>query len=69
MPDIQEIRNYVTKISSNPDWEEKVARMGDDQVIAIYYSKIESAAYFRKIDEEHTPKPKEEKPPDAPTLF
>jgi hypothetical protein len=68
MPDIQEIRNFVTKISSNPDWEERVSRMGDDQVIAIYYSKMNTKDYLRKIDEKHTPKPPEE-PPDAPTLF
>lgn len=70
MPDIQEMRNYVSKISSNPDWIERVARMGDDQVIAIYYRKIEDAAYLQRIDEEHTPKPKEkEEPDDPPTLF
>jgi hypothetical protein len=68
MPDIQEIRNFVTKISSNPDWIERVSRMGDDQVIAIYYSKMNTQNYLRKIDEEHTPKSPEE-PPDAPTLF
>lgn len=67
-PDIQAMRNYVTHISSNPHWEERVARMPDDQVIAIYYRKIEDAAYFRRIDEKHTPKPKE-KPDDPPTLF
>lgn len=70
MPGIQEMRNYVSNISSNPSWEERVARMGDEQVIAIYYRKMEDAAYFRRIDEKHTPKPKEkEEPDDPPTLF
>jgi hypothetical protein len=68
MPEIQEMRNFVSNISSNPDWKERVARMGDAQVIAIYYRKIEDAAYFRRIDEEHTPK-KKEKPDEPPTLF
>lgn len=42
--------------------------MPDDQIIAIYHRKIEDVAYFRRIDEKHTPKPKE-KPDDPPTLF
>jgi len=66
--DIQTMRNFVSKISSNPDWEEKVARMGDDQVIAIYHRKIETAAYLSRINKEHTPKEKP-KPDEPPTLF
>lgn len=69
MPDIQEMRNYLSSLyGGNANWQEQVARMGDDQVIAIYHRKIETAEYLRKIDEKHTLK-LEERPDDPPTLF
>jgi hypothetical protein len=67
MPDIQEMRNYLSGLYGE-NWEERIARMADEQVIAIYFRKIETAAYLRNIDERHTPKPKEE-PDEPPTLF
>lgn len=66
---VQEMRNWLSQqYGGNDFWQATVAEMPDDQVIAIYHRKIEDAAYFRRIDEEHTPKPKEE-PDDPPTLF
>lgn len=69
MTDVQTMRNYLSSLyGGNETWQERVARMGDDQVIAIYHRKMETAKYLRRIDENHTPKP-EEKPDDPPTLF
>lgn len=68
-PDIQYMRNYLSGLyGGNINWQEQVARMGDDQILAIYHRKIRDAEYLRRIDEKHTPKPKEE-PDDPPTLF
>lgn len=70
-PDILYMRNFVANRygEENLNWQEQVSRMGDDQVMAIY---------FRMIEEK--PKPSEPPPPldppeikaddsDSPTLF
>ena len=54
MPDIQFMRNYVSNLYGGPlKWQERVARMDDDQVIAIYFRKIEEP----KRPEPQTPEP------------
>ena len=38
MANVNEMRNYILKMYPGPRWTEKVARMGDAQVMAVYYS-------------------------------
>jgi hypothetical protein len=69
MPDIQEMRNWLSQqYGGNTSWQATVAEMSDEQVIAVYFRKIETKEYLRRIDEKHTPKKKEE-PDEPPTLF
>ena len=36
--DVQAMRDYILKMYPGPRWVEKVARMKDSQVMAVYYS-------------------------------
>ena len=38
MTNVNEMRNYILKMYPGVRWTEKVARMRDDQVMAVYYS-------------------------------
>ena len=37
---VQEMRNYISQAYKG-NWDEPLSRMGDDQIIAIYYRLIE----------------------------
>ena len=66
MPDIQYMRNFVSNYygEDNMTWQEKVARMNDEQVIAIFHRMIEE-----KPKPPPPPEEKEKPDDDNPTLF
>ena len=48
---VEEMRSDISKVYLNSSWKKKVARMPDNQVMAIYYSFLEKGKFG------HVPKP------------
>ena len=53
---VEAMRDDISKVYKGPGWKEKVKRMSDRQIIAIYYSFCETGKFDKKI---HNEKPRE----------
>jgi hypothetical protein len=70
-PDIFYMRNFVANRygTENLTWQERVSRMGDDRVMAIYFRMVQERPKPPKPPPPLEPPEIKEDDPDAPTLF
>lgn len=56
------MREDISKVYNSPVWRERVKRMPDRQVIAIYHSFCETGRFNKPANKIHNEKPRESVP-------
>ena len=52
---VREMRYYISKVYPGKGWKDKVAKMPEDQVMAVYFSFLENGRFNKKKEEVKAP--------------
>lgn len=55
---VREMRHYISKVYPGERWKKKVAKMPDDQVMAVYFNFEERKMFDKKIEKPKKVEPK-----------